>query len=113
MEILQVLKEMRPLLDVLNFCIVFLSLPKVTWTVRVYKPLFIWSYIVRTNSKLLVFFMTEVPIYRNHSIHLVCKSMDWFLYDRNLRYERVKTLREVVGAQSTEPIHDLSLSLQQ
>ena len=39
--------------------------------------------------------------------------MDWFLYDRNLRYERVNTLREVVGAQSTEPINDLSLSLQQ
>ena len=28
--------------------------------------------------------------YRNESIHLLCKSMDWFLYDRDLRHERVK-----------------------
>ena len=27
--------------------------------------------------------------YRNQSIDLVCKSMDWFLYDINLRHERV------------------------
>ena len=32
--------------------------------------------------------------YRNQSIilhYLQCKSMDWFLYDRNLRHERVKS----------------------
>ena len=28
--------------------------------------------------------MTEGPY------HLLCKLMDWFLYDRDLRYERVK-----------------------
>ena len=27
--------------------------------------------------------------YRNHSIDLQDKSMDWFLYDRDLRHERV------------------------
>ena len=27
--------------------------------------------------------------YRNQSIDLLCKSMDWFLYDRDLRYEIV------------------------
>ena len=27
--------------------------------------------------------------YRNQSIDLICKSMDWFLYDRDLRHERV------------------------
>ena len=27
--------------------------------------------------------------YRNQSIDLLCKSMDWFLYDNGLRYERV------------------------
>ena len=27
--------------------------------------------------------------YRNQSIDLICKSMDWFLYDRKLRHERV------------------------
>ena len=28
--------------------------------------------------------------YRNQSIDLLCKSMDWFLYDNSLRHERVK-----------------------
>ena len=28
--------------------------------------------------------------YRNQSIGLLCKSMDWFLYDMDLRHERVK-----------------------
>ena len=30
--------------------------------------------------------------YRNHSIDLLCKSIDWFLYDNGLRYERVNPL---------------------
>ena len=30
--------------------------------------------------------------YRNQSIDLKCKSMDWFLYDRDFRHERVKGL---------------------
>ena len=29
--------------------------------------------------------------YRNQSIDLLCKSMEWFLYDIGLRRERVKT----------------------
>ena len=29
--------------------------------------------------------------YRNQSIHLPTKSMDWFLYDNGLRHERVKS----------------------
>ena len=37
------------------------------------------------NSKSVNSFMTEVAI-----IYLLCKSMDWFLYDRDLRHERVK-----------------------
>ena len=28
--------------------------------------------------------------YRNQTIDLLCKSMDWFLYDRDLRHESVK-----------------------
>ena len=35
-------------------------------------------------------FMTEAVIYRNQSIDLLHKSMDWFLYDNGLRHERVK-----------------------
>ena len=27
--------------------------------------------------------------YRNQSIDLICKSMEWFLFDRNLHHERV------------------------
>ena len=30
--------------------------------------------------------------YRNQSIDLLCKSMDWFLYDNGLRHERVNRL---------------------
>ena len=31
-------------------------------------------------------------LFRYQSIDLLCKSMDWFLYDRDLRHERVKEL---------------------
>ena len=34
-------------------------------------------------------FMTQ-PFHRNQSIDLPCKSMGWFLYDRELWHERVK-----------------------
>ena len=30
---------------------------------------------------------------RNQSIDLLCKSMDWFLYDKGLRHERVNGLK--------------------
>ena len=33
-------------------------------------------------------FMTEVPLH--------CKSMDWFLYDKDLRRERVKNTRKIL-----------------
>ena len=37
---------------------------------------------------------TKRPLsYRNQSIDLHSKSMDWFLYDRDLRHERVDELR--------------------
>ena len=35
-------------------------------------------------------FMTKVPIIKKTSIDMQSKSMDWFLYNRDLRYERVK-----------------------
>ena len=34
--------------------------------------------------------------YRNHSIDLLCKSLDWFLYDKDLRHERVQGSRKSV-----------------
>ena len=36
-------------------------------------------------------FMTEALSYRNQSIDLMRKSMDWFLYDNGLRHERVNS----------------------
>ena len=33
--------------------------------------------------------MTESLLYRNQPIDLHSKLMDWFLYDRDLRHERV------------------------
>ena len=33
--------------------------------------------------------------YRNQSIDLLCKSMDWFLYDKILRHERVKFIEKL------------------
>ena len=35
-------------------------------------------------------FITEAVIYRNQSIDLRSKSMDWFVYDNGVRHERVK-----------------------
>ena len=35
-------------------------------------------------------FMTEPLSYRNQSIDLLCKSMDWFMYDNCSRHEKVK-----------------------
>ena len=31
--------------------------------------------------------MTEVPIIKNQSIDLLLKSVDWFLYDRELHHQ--------------------------
>ena len=42
------------------------------------------------RDKSLKSFMTEPLSYRNQSIDLLCKSVDWFLYDNGLRHERVK-----------------------
>ena len=30
-------------------------------------------------------------LYRNQAIDLLCKSMDWFLYDRDFSYEGAKS----------------------
>ena len=60
-----------------------------------------WSISALTSSKRLIAcfilglgslnsFMTEAVII-NHSIDLLRKSMDWFLYDNELRHERVKS----------------------
>ena len=46
------------------------------------------------TQNVLIIFLTlsrRRPLsYRNQSTDLLCKSMDWFLYDNGLRLERVK-----------------------
>ena len=42
-----------------------------------------------SNKNLINSFMTEVLTYRNQSIGLQGKTMDWFLNDRHLCHERV------------------------
>ena len=34
--------------------------------------------------------------FRNQSINLLCKSMDWFLYNNGLRHERVKDSEDFI-----------------
>ena len=34
-----------------------------------------------------------------------CKSMDWFLYDRDLRRERVKTASQMFDRIQNTPLH--------
>ena len=44
-------------------------------------------------------FMTRLSLsYRNQSIDLFCKSVDWFLYERKLHHERVN--RVLIAPQS-------------
>ena len=38
----------------------------------------------------------------NYFMKSKCKSMDWFLYDRDLRHERVKCLCEINDCQTSE-----------
>ena len=39
--------------------------------------------------------------YRNQSIDLLCKTMDWFLYDNGLCHERVKFTAKVLASECT------------
>ena len=53
----------------------------------------LWYYYSRI-SWILTLSWRGLLSYRNQSINLRCKSMDWFLYDNGLRYERVKQFGE-------------------
>ena len=54
-------------------------------------------------------FATEGISYRNQSMDLKSKSVDWFLYDRDLRHERVNFHRRKLIL-STKLIYTLQLS---
>ena len=43
-------------------------------------------------TELLILSWQRSLSYRNQSINLLWKSMDWFLYDKDLRHERVKKI---------------------
>ena len=53
---------------------------------------------ISKNNKNHLYLSWRRPIsYRNQSIDLLRKSMDWFLYDIGLRHERVKRKIVVVS----------------
>ena len=37
----------------------------------------------KASYKKLTHLMPKLPSYRNHSTDLLCKSIDWFIYDGN------------------------------
>ena len=53
------------------------------------KTLIIWNN--NFFSSVVLTLSWRKPLsYRNQSIDLLCKSMEWFLYDNGLRHERIK-----------------------
>ena len=46
---------------------------------------------IHASSKALTLSCWRFLSYRSQSTDLFCKSMDWFLYNRDLRHERFKT----------------------
>ena len=53
-------------------------------------PLLFCLWLLDFDSELYLTFSWRRPFsYRNQSIDLPCKSMDWFLYDNGLRHEMV------------------------
>ena len=57
----------------------------------------IWCWFLKNYINELNSFMMEVfIIYRNQSIDCLCKSTDWFLYDSDLRHERVNAFSALV-----------------
>ena len=48
------------------------------------------QYLHCNSIKVLTLSRRRPLSYRNQSIDLLCKSMDWFLYDNGLRHGRVK-----------------------
>ena len=58
------------------------------WLLQLYKPWCIWSSVRVTKFVLTLPWRWPLP-YKNYSIDLQSKSMEWFLYDNDLRHERV------------------------
>ena len=57
---------------------------------HVWKVTF-WVVVAISNPAICLTLSWRRPLsYRNQSTDLLCKSMEWFLYDNGLRHERVK-----------------------
>ena len=56
----------------------------------IFKGLLIVRNCLRPESVPLTLSVRRSLSYRNQFIDLLCKSMDWFLYGRDLRHERVE-----------------------
>ena len=54
--------------------------------------------------------MTESLTYRSQCIDLLCKSIEWFLYDRDLRQERVYWDYNTIFKDNSVPIHQPSFA---
>ena len=54
----------------------------------------IFTFFYLSSKRLLTISRRRPLSYRNQSINLLRKSIDWFLYDNGLRLERVKKHRE-------------------
>ena len=56
------------------------------------EPLVVVESLFVPNKEVWILSWRRFLSFRNQSFDLLCKSMDWFLYDRNLRHERVKEM---------------------
>ena len=54
-----------------------------------------WNLFCHKESAFLTLSWRRPLSYRNQSIDLQSKSMDWFLYDNGLRHERVKVANKL------------------
>ena len=94
----------------LNYVIIFLPpnsarfFPTLTFDPpeNIGKPKLLFFSLIESNGNIVRkrvnfnSFMTEVQPQRNQSIDFLCKSMNWFLYDRDLRHERVNGLKTIL-----------------
>ena len=62
----------------------------VTQTVKYMTKFHVWENYAPWKCPILTLSWRGPLLYRNQSIDLQSKSMDWFLYDNDLRHERVK-----------------------
>ena len=77
-----------------RFICLWLSKSKQAWGQNFLEPVpflvFNFKFISHSTPQILSW---RRPLsYRNQHTDLLCKSIDWFLYDRDLRYERISCL---------------------